>query len=425
MDSQNEANWSFSLKPGEPDAGPGITHDEPQAFRSTATASSQLGGPKVGFATTTVEEDEDAPAARRSDPNDFYTILDLMREAVERGASDVHLTAGSPPALRVDGEIFPLALEALTGKMLKELIYSMMSETQIRSFELEREIDFSYSIKNLGRFRVNVFQQRGSVASVIRSVPTNKLSIEQLGLPLVTKDLVLRPRGLILVTGPTGSGKSTSLAAMIDFINENRKGHIITIEDPIEFLHDHKSCLVNQREVGADTLGFAQALKRVLRQDPDVILVGELRDTESMGTAITAAETGHLVFATLHTNDAAQTIDRIIDVFPVHQQAQIRLQLANSLQAVFCQTLVRRIGGGRCLAYELLIANNATRNLIREGKIHQIPTVIETNTAMGMRTLETSLVDLVKKQVVSKEDAREHASNPAEFDKHFGSAAAA
>jgi twitching motility protein PilT len=362
-----------------------------------------------------------APAPRK-ETADFYTILDLMREAVERGASDVHLTAGSPPALRMDGEIFPLALDPLTGKELKELIYSMMSETQIRNFELERELDFSYSIKNLGRFRVNVFQQRGSVSSVIRTVPTNKLSIEQLGLPLVTKDLVLRPRGLILVTGPTGSGKSTSLAAMIDFINENRKGHIITIEDPIEFLHDHKGCLVNQREVGADTLGFAQALKRVLRQDPDVILVGELRDTESMGTAITAAETGHLVFATLHTNDAAQTIDRIIDVFPVHQQAQIRLQLANSLQAVFCQTLVRRIGGGRCMAYELLIANNATRNLIREGKIHQIPTVIETNTAMGMRTLETSLVELVKKQIASKEDAREHATNPAEFDKQFTAA---
>ncbi|MDQ3024298.1 MAG: type IV pilus twitching motility protein PilT [bacterium] len=342
-----------------------------------------------------------------------------MREAVERGASDVHLTAGSPPALRMDGEIHQLALEPLTGKLLKELIYSMMSETQIRGFELDRELDFSYSIKNLGRFRVNVFQQRGSVASVIRTVPTTKLSIEQLGLPAVTKDIIMRPRGLILVTGPTGSGKSTSLAAMIDYINENRKGHIITIEDPIEFLHDHKGCLVNQREVGGDTLSFANALKRVLRQDPDVILVGELRDTESMSTAITAAETGHLVFATLHTNDSAQSIDRIIDVFPMHQQAQIRLQLSNSLQAVFCQTLVRRIGGGRCMAYELLIANNAVRNLIREGKIHQIPTVIETNVAMGMRNLETSLIDLVKKHVASKEDAREHASNPAEFDKAF------
>jgi twitching motility protein PilT len=421
MDSQDR-DWSFNIN-RDPDDGPSAEGIDPADY----TQNAGLGGPALSFATSVAEpeHDEIGITDTRRDGHDFYTILDLMREAVERGASDVHLTAGSPPALRMDGEIHPLALEPLTGKILKELIYSMMSETQIRTFELERELDFSYSIKNLGRFRVNVFQQRGSVGSVIRTVPTTKLTIEQLGLPLVTKDLVLRPRGLILVTGPTGSGKTTSLAAMIDFVNENRKGHIITIEDPIEFLHDHKGCLVNQREIGADTLGFAQALKRVLRQDPDVILVGELRDTESMGTAITAAETGHLVFATLHTNDAAQTIDRIIDVFPVHQQAQIRLQLANSLQAVFCQTLVRRVGGGRCLAYELLIANNAARNLIREGKIHQIPTVIETNVAMGMRTLETSLVDLVKKQIVSKEDAREHASNPGEFDKHFQAGAKA
>jgi twitching motility protein PilT len=426
MDASRGNDWSFRSAGDSPDAGP-VVATEPPSFNTTP-AGSPLGGPRLDFPVTPDAQDggEERRVPQygvdRHDPNDFYTILDLMREAVERGASDVHLTAGSPPALRMDGEIYPLALDKLTAKMLKELIYSMMSETQIRSFELERELDFSYSIKNLGRFRVNVFMQRGCVGAVIRTVPTSKLSIEQLGLPPVTKDLVLRPRGMILVTGPTGSGKSTSLAAMIDYINENRKGHIITIEDPIEFLHDHKGCLVNQREIGADTLGFGPALKRVLRQDPDVILVGELRDTESMSTAITAAETGHLVFATLHTNDSAQTIDRIIDVFPVHQQAQIRLQLANSLQAVFCQTLVRRIGGGRCLAYELLIANNAVRNLIREGKIHQIPTVIETNVAMGMRTLESSLVDLVKKQVVSKEDAREHATNPAEFDKHFAAA---
>jgi twitching motility protein PilT len=421
-------NWSFNVNPG----GEGTataTPAEPSPFLSP---SSTLGGPAVAFPTgpapapaeaeTEALENLAPPPKQRHDPNDFYTILDLMREAVERGASDVHLTAGSPPCLRIDGELHRLALEPLTPKMLKELIYSMMSEIQIRQFELERELDFSYSIKNLGRFRVNVFMQRGSVGSVIRAVPTTKLSIEQLGLPPVTKDIAMRPRGIILVTGPTGSGKSTSLAAMIDYINENRRGHIITVEDPIEFLHDHKGCLVNQRELGNDTKGFAEALRHVLRQDPDVILVGELRDIESMGTAITAAETGHLVFATLHTNDAAQTIDRIIDVFPVHQQAQIRLQLANSLQAVFCQTLCRRIGGGRVLAYELLIATNAVRNLIREGKIHQIPTVIETSQGLGMRTLETSLVELVKKQIVSKEDARAHATNPAEFDKAFGEA---
>jgi len=292
----------------------------------------------------------------------------------------------------------------------------MMSEIQIKQFEINREFDFAYSVPKLGRFRVNVFRQRGSVAAAIRAVPVQKHSITELGLPPVTKDLVLRPRGIIFVTGPTGCGKTTSLAAMIDYINAHRNAHIITIEDPIEFLHNHKKSLVNQRELGPDTNSFASALRHVLRQDPDVILVGELRDLESMQVAITAAETGHLVLTTLHTNDASQTIDRIIDVFPPAQQAQIRLQLANSLQAIFCQTLVKKISGGRCLAYELLIATTAIRNLIREGKVHQISTSIETGYKLGMRTMTTSLVELVRNNIVSREEARSHATNPADFD---------
>jgi twitching motility protein PilT len=348
-----------------------------------------------------------------------HTIIDLLRITLEKKASDLHLTAGAPPHLRVDGELSPLPLPRYIPGDLKGLVYSMMSEQQIKIFEMTREFDFAYSVKSLGRFRVNVFMQRGSVGCVIRSVPTTKNTIEQLGLPAIAKDLIMRPRGIIFVTGPTGSGKTTSLAAMIDYINEHRHGHIITIEDPIEFLHEHKNCLVNQRELGPDTESFAKALRHVLRQDPDVILVGELRDIESMATAITAAETGHLVLTTLHTNDAAQTIDRIIDVFPPHQQAQIRLQLANSIQAIFCQTLCRRITGGRVLAYELLIATNAIRNLIREGKIHQIPTSIETGQNVGMKTMNMSLLELVQKSQVTKEEARTHATNPADFEKLF------
>ncbi|MCC7478165.1 type IV pilus twitching motility protein PilT [bacterium] len=346
-------------------------------------------------------------------------MLDLLKSAVEQGASDLHLTVHAAPHIRVDGELRPLALPPLTPPEIKDLVYSMMTEIQIKSFELDHELDFAYGTRGLGRFRVNVFMQRGAVGCVIRSVPTIKHSIEALGLPATTKDLIMRPRGIILVTGPTGSGKSTSLAAMIDYINENRSAHIMTVEDPIEFVHEHKRCLVNQRELGSDTKTYFDALRHVLRQDPDIILVGELRDTESMGTAITAAETGHLVLTTLHTNDAAQTIDRIIDVFPPHQQGQIRLQLANSLQAIFCQTLCRKIGGGRVLAYELLVANNAIRNLIREGKIHQIPTMIETGQAHGMKTLQMHLIELVKKGIVTKEEARAHATNPTEFDKAF------
>jgi twitching motility protein PilT len=382
-----------------------------------------LGG-SMGGGTTTAAPSGGGLAGFPTEPakqtgGGEHTIVDLLGEMISRRASDLHLTVGSPPCIRVDGEINPLGYPRYLPQDVKGLVFSMMREDQIKQFEIEHEFDFAYGIKTLGRFRVNVFMQRGSVGCVIRAVPTTKKTMEELGLPPVTKDLIMRPRGIILVTGPTGSGKSTSLAAMIDYINDNRKAHIITVEDPIEFLHEHKSCLVNQRELGPDTQSFAVALKHVLRQDPDVILVGEMRDLETMATAITAAETGHLVFATLHTNDAAQTIDRIIDVFPPHQQAQIRLQIANSLQAIFCQCLCRRVGGGRVMAYELLIANNAIRNLIREGKIHQIPSAIEVGQQIGMKTLTMVLTDLVNKQVVTREEARTHASNPADFDKFF------
>ncbi len=346
-----------------------------------------------------------------------YTIVDLLREVLRRKASDLHLAAGAPPTLRIDGELEAMPLPKVIPSDLKGLVYSMMSEKQIKTFEMEREFDFAYSVKNLGRFRVNVFLQRGSTGCVLRAVPTMKLSLEELGLPGVSKDLIMRPRGIIFVTGPTGSGKTTSLAAMIDYINAKRRCHIMTMEDPIEFLHQHNKSLVNQRELGQDTDTFAKALRHVLRQDPDVILVGELRDLESMQAAITAAETGHLVLTTLHTNDSAQTIDRIIDVFPPDQQNQIRLMLANSLQAIFCQTLCKHTGGGRVMAYELLVASNAVRNQIRKGEIHQIKTTIETSGNEGMRTLNASLAELVRKNSITREEAREHSSQPADLEK--------
>jgi twitching motility protein PilT len=380
---------------------------------------------KLTFKPAPRDEPARPPAPRppaeqqQADVGLTYTIVDLLKEALERHASDLHLAAGAPPHLRIDGELSAMDLPKLTPPDLRGLIYSMMNEKQIKDFEIEREFDFAYSIKNLARFRVNVFQQRGSVGCVVRAVPTMRLSIEELGLPSKTKDLIVLPRGIILVTGPTGSGKTTSLAAMVDYINGKQRCHIMTVEDPIEYLHRHKESLVNQRELGQDTTSYAKALRHVLRQDPDVILVGELRDLESMQAAITAAETGHLVLTTLHTNDAAQTIDRFVDVFPADQQNQIRLMLANSLQAIFCQTLCKRIGGGRVLAYEFLIATNAVRNQIRKGEIHQIKTTIETSGHLGMKTMNMSLIELVRKNIITAEEAREHSSEPAQLEREL------
>jgi twitching motility protein PilT len=402
-----------------------IAKPQPTAGGVGAGATASFAEPTSGNMPHAVPPVTDSSAGRtvmpamQVKPGEFPTIIDLLNEVKRNGASDLHLTAGASPHLRIDGELHPMNLPKYTPQEIKGVVYSMMSEIQIKQFELAHEFDFAYSVKAIGRFRVNIFMQRGSTACAIRAVPTNKQSLEALGLPPIAKDLIMRPRGIILVTGPTGSGKTTSLAAMIDYINEHRHCHIITIEDPIEFLHQHKLSLVNQRELGPDTQGFDAAMRHVLRQDPDVILVGELRDLDSMATAITAAETGHLVLTTLHTNDAGQTIDRIIDVFPPHQQAQIRLQLANSLQAIFCQALCRRVGGGRVMSYELLVATSGVRNLIRENKIHQIQTAIETGQQHGMRTMNMSLFDLVKRNSITREEARTHATNPADFDKMF------
>jgi len=333
----------------------------------------------------------------------------LLTEMLALRASDLHLSAGLPPAVRVDGHIHPMeGYEPLTGSDIRQLVYGVLTQRQRETFENHLELDTSHSVPNVGRFRLNVFLQRDSVGAVLRAIPYEIVPLERLGIPAVVGDLAKLPRGLVLVTGPTGSGKSTTLASIIDIVNTSRALHIMTVEDPIEFLHEHKRCVVNQREVGEDTRSFADALKHVLRQDPDVILVGEMRDLETISTALTAAETGHLVFGTLHTQDAPQAIDRVIDVFPAHQQQQIRVQLAAALQAVVTQQLLPRVRGrGRAVACEVLIATPAVRNLIREGKIHQIYSSMQAGGKYGMQTMDQSLAQLVKASEVSMEVALE------------------
>ncbi|MGH3090423.1 MAG: type IV pilus twitching motility protein PilT, partial [Rubrobacteraceae bacterium] len=333
-------------------------------------------------------------------------LNDYLFEALERGASDLHLTAGAPPSMRIDGQIVQTNREPLTPADTRELVYGILSDQQRKRLEENLELDFSYTLPKISRFRVNIYLQRGAMGAAFRMIPHKVQSLHELGLPKVVEELADRPRGLFLVTGPTGSGKSTTLAAMIDRINETRREHIMSVEDPIEFLHSHKRCIVNQREVGQDTKGFANALKHVLRQDPDVILVGEMRDLETVSLAITAAETGHMVFATLHTQDAPQTIDRVIDVFPPHQQQQVRTQLANAIQGVVTQTLLPKRGGeGRAVASEILVATPGVRNLIREGKNHQLYSAMQTGGKFGMQTMDASLVDLMRRGVVSREEA--------------------
>lgn len=322
-------------------------------------------------------------------------IESLLRIANECKASDVHITVGTPISMRVNGKIIKINDYIMLTNDTRKLLEEMLDEKQMKLFMEEGDIDFSYSILGVGRFRGNAYKQRDSIGISIRIVALNIPTMEQLSLPSIFKELTYKKRGLILVTGPTGSGKSTTLASMINYINENGDGHVITIEDPIEYLHKHKRCLVNQREVGKDTVSFAKALRAALRQDPDTILVGEMRDLETIGTAITAAETGHLVLSTLHTIGAAKTIDRIIDVFPPYQQQQIRVQLASVLEAVISQQLLpTRDGKGRCVALEILIVNSATRSLIREGKTHQIQNIIQTGTLQGMVTMDASLINL-------------------------------
>jgi twitching motility protein PilT len=345
------------------------------------------------------------------------TIYDLLKVMIEKGASDLHITTGSPPRLRVDGKLIPLDHPALTPAETKSLCYSILTDNQKHKFEENNELDLSFGVKGLSRFRGNIFMQRGAVAAAFRTIPFEIKSFKDLGLPEIINELVKKPRGLILVTGATGSGKSTTLAAMVDRINDERYDHIITVEDPIEYLHVHKKCLINQREVNADTASFKNALRYVLRQDPDVVLIGEMRDLETIEAALTVAETGHLTLATLHTNSAVQTINRIIDVFPPHQQEQIRVQLSFVLEGILAQQLIpKKSGKGRVLGVELLVPNPAIRNLIREDKIHQIYSMMQTGQAkFGMQTMNQSLLELYNRGHLSHEDAISRSSVPEEL----------
>ncbi|HWC75262.1 MAG TPA: type IV pilus twitching motility protein PilT [Gemmatimonadales bacterium] len=348
----------------------------------------------------------------------------LLEEMIEKDASDLHLVAGERPKLRVDGDIVSASSdEVMTPKDTLSLAYSVLTENQKKRFETENELDFSFGIQNLARFRGNVFKQRGCVSVVIRQIPFNVKTFEELGLPHVVAQLADRPRGLVLVTGPTGSGKSTTLAAMIDKINKELKGHIITVEDPIEFIHRHQACIVNQREVGTDTNSFQAALKYALRQDPDVVLVGEMRDLETIAAALTIAETGHLAFATLHTNSAAESINRIIDVFPSHQQSQVRAQLAFVLEGVVTQTLLQRAKGrGRVMAAEIMICTPAIRALIRDDKVHQIESSMQAGKKYGMQTLNDALYQLYMAREVTKDECLRVTSKPNDFLRSIGEA---
>jgi len=338
----------------------------------------------------------------------------LLERTVALGASDLHLTVGAHPAVRLRGHIELLdEFPELDSDLVRQLVYRITTTEQQKNLELQRQLDFAYGIRGLARFRVNAYYQRESLAAAFRTIPTDIKSLEELGLPSSLHDLTKNPRGLVLVTGPTGSGKSTTLASIIDEINRTRSDHIITIEDPIEFLHSHKSCIVNQREIGQDATGFADALRGALRQDPDVILLGEMRDLETISTALTAAETGHLVFGTLHTQSAPSTIDRIIDVFPAEQQAQVRMQLANTLQGIVTQTLLPTADGkGRVAALEILFLDDAIRNLIRQGKVEQVYSYMQTGTRRGMQTMEQSLTDLVQQRLITVAEAVGRSSRP-------------
>jgi twitching motility protein PilT len=350
------------------------------------------------------------------DSQEVPGIHQLLKFMVENGASDLHITPGTPPQLRIDGALRPLNIPTLKPPDTKKIAYSLLTDAQKHIFEEDKELDFSFGVKGLSRFRANVFQTRGSVGIAIRTIPFEILAFDSLGLPKVVEEFNRRPKGLILVTGPTGSGKSTTLAAMIDKINSTRHEHIITIEDPIEFLHPHKSCVVNQREVGADTSTFKRALKSILRQDPDIVLIGEMRDLETIEAALSVAETGHLVFGTLHTNNCVQTINRILDVFPPFQQPQIRAQLSFVLEGVLSQTLIPKKGGGRCLALEVMVPNAAIRNLIREDKVHQIYSIMQVGQAkFGMQTMNQSLLELYQKGTIPVEEVLGRTTNPEEM----------
>ena len=351
-------------------------------------------------------------------------ITQLLAFGVEHGASDCHLSAGEPPMIRINGELKKLDHPPLTREEAHALVYDIMNDSQRKAFEETHECDFSFEMGAVARFRVNVFLQRKGEGAVFRTIPTKILTLEQLEMPPMLKQLCEKEKGLILVTGPTGSGKSTTLAGMVDYLNESFEGHILTVEDPIEFVHQSKKCLVNQRELGPHTNSFANALRAALREDPDIILVGEMRDLETIQLALTAAETGHIVFGTLHTSSAPKTVDRIIDVFPPSQQAQIRAQFAESIEAVITQTLLKKKGGGRVAALEIMTGTTAVRNLVREGKIHQIPGTMQVSQKDGMQTMDMALQNLVSRGLVSKEEAQSKSMNPNLFGGGLGVAAA-
>ncbi len=346
----------------------------------------------------------------------------LLKAMIEKGGSDLHITTSSPPQLRIDGKLHPLKMPPLAPPETKQLCYSILTDAQKHKFEEHSELDLSFGVRGLSRFRANVFMQRGAVAGAFRAIPYKIKSFDDLGLPKVVSDLARKPRGLILVTGPTGSGKSTTLATILDKINSERNEHIVTVEDPIEYLHPHKSCVVNQREVGADTSSFANALKYILRQDPDVVLIGEMRDLETIEAALTVAETGHLAFATLHTNSCVQTINRVVDVFPPYQQAQVRAQLSFVLEGILSQTLMPRANGpGRVMALEVMVPNPAIRNLIREDKIHQIYSQMQIGQdKFGMQTLNQSLASLYQRRMIGLDDALGRSSDPDELRQFIG-----
>lgn len=342
-------------------------------------------------------------------------ITELLAFSVENNASDLHLSTGTPPSIRVDGDVRRLNIPAFDASDVNGLVYDIMNDRQRKEYEENLEVDFSFEVPNLARFRVNAFNQNRGPAAVFRTIPSKILSLDDLGCPDIFRDISDTPRGLVLVTGPTGSGKSTTLAAMVDYINNHKHDHILTIEDPIEFVHENKMCLINQREVHRDTLSFNAALRSALREDPDVILVGEMRDLETIRLAMTAAETGHLVFGTLHTTSAPKTIDRIIDVFPAEEKSMVRSMLSESLRAVISQTLVKKVGGGRVAAHEIMIGVPAIRNLIREDKVAQMYSAIQTGMSHGMQTMDQCLQNLVNRGLISKQDAMDKAQDKNQF----------
>src|SRR4051812_31184400 len=397
---------------------PNVTRNRPRATKDALDAA--LAG--LGAAFRTIVQTPQGAASGADSRDVTFDFADLLLDVIARNASDLHITAGAPPMVRVRGRLAPLeGYPRLSTTDTREIVYSILTNDQRQKFETEWQLDFAYSVPGHARFRVNAYMQRAAIGAAFRLIPANIMSIEDLQLPAATHDFIKKPRGFVLVTGPTGSGKSTSLAAMIDAINATREEHIMTVEDPIEFLHSHKKCIVNQREIGSDAQTFAAALKGALRQDPDVILVGEMRDLETISTALTAAETGHLVFATLHTQSAPQTIDRIIDVFPAHQQDQVRVQLSVALEGVMTQQLIPTAdGASRVVAAEVLVPTPAVRNLIREGKTHQIPSAMQTGSNVGMQTMDAALATLGRNGKITQRVAEQRSSTPDELRRPTG-----